>query len=313
MELFTSPLHKIKFVFLWVVFQAFAAGLMAQEVNVTVDITTEGIQETNKQIFDDLQRAIQDFINNSSWTTDKYEIEERLICGINFNVTAFEDRKNFGGVLTISYSRPVYSSGYTSPLFTFQDRNVRFTWQQGERLEFVDNQHLSNLTSIIAFYMNMIIGMDRDSFAPGAGTPFYLKAQSIVNNAQNDPMGIGWKSMDGNRNRFWLVDNLLNPGFENFSKCLYAYHRKGLDLLHDEARHQEAKDNIVAALLLLEEIHKNRPNSFLMQIFMDAKSDEIMSIFSGGPQVNVESLKDLLKKLDPKNSSKYDNLGVISR
>jgi hypothetical protein len=299
--------------FLALLFNGLFLTSMGQEINATVDITTEGIQETNKQIFDELQQAIQDFINNNIWTQDKYEIEERLICGINFNVTAFENRKNFGGVLTVSYSRPIYNSGYTSPLFTFQDRNIRFTWQQGERLEFVDNQHLSNLTSIIAFYMNTIIGIDRDSFLPGAGNPFYLKAQSIVNNAQNDPMGIGWRSMDGNRNRFWLVDNLVSSSFENFSKCIYAYHRKGLDLLHDEARQQEAKDNIIAALLLLEDIHKNRPNSFLMQVFMDTKSDEIISIFSGGPTVNVEPLKELMKKLDPKNSNKYDALGVISR
>lgn len=285
----------------------------AQEINAVVAITTEAIQETNKQIFDDLQQAIQDFINNNIWTQDKYEIEERLICGINFNVTAFEDRKNFGGVLTVSFSRPVFNSGYTSPLFTFQDRNIRFQWQQGERLEFVDNQHLSNLTSIIAFYMNTIIGLDRDSFSPGTGNPFYLKAQSIVNNAQNDPMGIGWRSMDGNRNRFWLVDNLLSPSFENFSKCIYGYHRKGLDLLYDEARQQEGKDNIIAALLLLEDIHKSRPNSFLMQVFMDTKSDEIISVFGGGPNVNVEPLKELLKRLDPKNGNKYDTLGVISR
>jgi len=177
----------------------------------------------------------------------------------------------------------------------------------------VDNQHLSNLTSIIAYYVYIMIGMDRDSFSPGAGNQYYLKAQAIVNNAQNDPQGIGWRSMDGNRNRFWIVDNLLNPGFENFSKCLYDYHRKGLDLMHDEQRQGEAKSNIVNALMGLEAVHKNRPNSYLMQLFMDAKSDEIMSIFGGGDQVNVEQLKELMKKLDPKNSNKYDALGVPLR
>jgi hypothetical protein len=289
------------------------AKTTAQEINATVEITTEGIQETNKQIFVELETAIRDFINNNLWTEDKYEFEERLNCGINFNVTSFENRRSFGGTLTLSYSRPIYNSGYNSPILTIRDREIRFTWQQGERLEFVDNQHLSNLTSIIAYYVYIMIGMDRDSFSPGAGNPYYLKAQAIVNNAQNDPQGIGWRSMDGNRNRFWIVDNLLNPGFENFSKCLYDYHRKGLDLMHDEQRQGEAKSNIVNALMGLEAVHKNRPNSYLMQLFMDAKSDEIMSIFGGGDQVNVEQLKELMKKLDPKNSNKYDALGVPLR
>lgn len=285
----------------------------AQELNATVDVITDGIQETNKEIFDELKDIIFNFLNNNIWTDDKYDIEERINCGFVFNITNFENRNTFAADLTVVYSRPIFNTSYNSPVINTRDVNVRFTWRQGERLEYVENQHLSNLSAILAFYVHIIIGMDRDTYSLKGGAPFYAKAQGIVNNAQNDPQGVGWRSNDGNRTRFWLADNLVSPSFEKFSECLYFYHRLGLDLMHDDKRQGEGKENILSGLMGLDDVHKNRPNSYLMQVFMDSKGDEVMSIFGGGATVNVEPLKVLMKKLDPKNASTFDNLGVPSR
>ncbi len=287
---------------------SFYIGLVkAQELNAEVQVLHDAIQITNTQIFQTLEADLTEFINNSIWTDDKYEPEEKISCTFVFNITAFSGQ-SFDGTLQIQASRPVYNSDYKSILFNHLDKQIKFTYIENSRLEFIETQHLSNLTSIIGYYAYIILGMENESFQKGSGKKYFQKCQTIVSNAQSDGSATGWKSFDGNKTRFWLVDNLTNPTFEPIINCLYMYHRQGLDLMWDESKQTSAKENIKNALLSLRAVHQKRPNSFLMEVFFDTKSDEITSIFSDGPPVDTKDLVAALKLMDSGNSSKYENI-----
>jgi hypothetical protein len=188
------------------------------------------------------------------------------------------------------------------------DNDVRFQYLENDRLEFVQNTHTSNLTSILAFYVQVILGMDHDSFEKGSGEDFYVRAQSIVNNAQNDPLGVGWRNSDGNTNRFWLADNLLNPAFKGITDAYYDYHRNGLDKMHSVADQKKAKELIARTIANLRVVHQKRPNSYLMNIFFDAKVNEIVQIFSNGPDIDVSQMIETLKLVDANNSQQYEKI-----
>lgn len=280
----------------------------AQEMNAQVQVLYDAIQTTNTQIFQTLESDLTEFINNNIWTDERYETEERLRASFVFNITSYSN-KSFSGTLQIQSSRPVYNSDYQSVTFNHLDKQVSFTYIENTRLEFVETQHLSNLTSIVAFYTYIMLGIEHETFQKGSGKTYFQKCQTIVSNAQSDGTSTGWRSFDGNKTRFWLVDNLTNPTFEPILNCLYMYHRQGLDLMYDTNTQKTAKDNIRTALISLKAVHQKRPNSFLMEIFFDTKSDEIVSIFSDGPQVETQELVSTLELMDSGNASKYENIG----
>ncbi len=279
----------------------------AQELNAEVQVLHDAIQITNTQIFQTLEADLTEFINNSIWTEDNFEPEEKIKCTFVFNITAFSGQ-SFDGTLQVQASRPVYNSDYKSILFNHLDKQIKFTYIENSRLEFIETQHLSNLTSVIGFYAYIILGMENESFQKGSGKKYFQKCQTIVSNAQSDGSATGWKSFDGNKTRFWLVDNLTNPTFEPILNGLYMYHRQGLDLMWDESKQASAKENIKNALLALKAVHQKRPNSFLMEVFFDTKSDEIASIFGDGPSVETNELVAALKLMDSGNSSKYETI-----
>lgn len=281
----------------------------AQEIYARVQVLTPTIQSTNKDVFKTLETSLTEFLNNNKWTQESYKPQERVECTFVLNITEQLATDDFRATLQVQYSRPVYKSSYNSPVFNFIDKDVRFKYLEFDRLEFVENQHLSNLTSILAYYVYVILGIDHDTFERNSGQSFYVKAQNIVNNAQNDPIASGWRSFDSNRNRFWLVDNLLNPAFKGMIDCYYDYHRLGLDLMHESGKQKEAKQAVMNAILNLRTVHQKRPNSFLVNLFFDAKSDEIVNIFNGGEPLNLVNLKNTLNLIDAPNSSKYANMG----
>ena len=281
--------------------------LRAQELNAQVQVLTPKIQATNKQIYKTLETAIQEFLNNRQWTEDTYLPEERIQCQFLLTIDS-RNSDNFEGELQISYSRPVYMSDYSSPIFVHRDDKVQFTYLEFDRLDFSLNTNRSNLTSILAYYAYVIIGLDRDTFSPLGGDEFYSNAQKIVGNAQGGQF-TGWASFDGSKNRFVLLDNLTTPAFENLRMSLYQYHRHGLDMMYKPEQQKQAKETIKKALLDLQAVHDKRRNSFLMQIFFDAKSQEIINIFSGGEPIPLADLKGLLIELDATNASDYQAMG----
>lgn len=280
----------------------------AQELNATVQVLSSNIGRTNKQVFTTLQTSIREFLNNTKWTQEVYEPEEKISCTFILNITENSTIDQFSGTIQIQYSRPVYKSGYASQVFLYLDRQLSFQYLEYDRLDFSENTSLSNLTSILAFYVYVIIGLDHDTFAAKSGDEFYQKAQLVMSNAQGGSYP-GWASFDGNKSRYWLIDNLLNSAFDNYRNCLYQYHRQGLDLMHEPSKQMEAKQNIKKALMSLEVVNQKRPNSFLLQLFFDAKNQEIVDVFSGGDQLNLADLKELLMRLDATNANRYNKMG----
>lgn len=282
--------------------------LTAQELNAQVQIISTNIQATNRQVFNTLETAMREFLNNRKWTEEKYLPDERISCQFILTLDSWNGSR-FAGNLQILYSRPVFMSGYSSPVLVMRDNNVAFEYLEGDRLDFALNANLSNLTSVLGYYAYIILGLDHDTYALNGGDPYYQDAQTIVGNAQGGQYG-GWSSFDGgNRNRFWLVDNLTSPAFENYRKLLYSYHREGLDKMYEPSKQKEAKEVIKTSLLGLEQVNKQRRNSYLMQIFFDTKSQEIINIFSGGEPMDLAELKELLIELDANNASKYQQMG----
>ncbi len=289
-------------------FCIYTNGLNAQELNAQVQINTQNIQLTNKQVFNTLQTAIREFLNNTKWTSENYSLEERIQCSFLINIQDNPSIGEFSGSLQIQYSRPVYMSGYDSPIFVHQDNQFAFKYLEFDRLDFAENQNLSNLTSVLAYYVYVIIGLDRDSFEEEGGTPFFQKAQNIVGVAQNSNF-TGWSSFSGPKSRFQLIDDLLSAAFSDYRKCLYQYHRQGLDVMYDPAEQDRGKQVLRDALLLLKGVNDKRPNSLIIQIFFDAKSQEIISVFNGGNPIDIRALKELLPNLDATNASKYQQMG----
>lgn len=282
--------------------------LKAQELNARVQVLTPNIQATNKQLFTTMETAIREFLNNRKWTDESYALEERIDCQFVLTINS-RSNNSFSGHLQIFYSRPVFNSDYSSPILVHRDNDVSFEYLEFDRLDFAPNTFISNLTSVLAFYAYIIIGLDHDSFAPLSGTEYYNLAQNVVGNAQTSNYG-GWDSFGGsNKNRYWLVDNLISPAFDNFRTCLYTYHRQGLDLMSDPGKIRTGKMNIKEALKSLKKVNDQRRNSFVLQLWFDAKQTEIVKIFSDGTQIPTADLKEVLIELDPNNASEYQKVG----
>lgn len=281
--------------------------LSAQELNAQVQVISQKIQATNRQKFTTLETAIRDFLNTRKWTTETYSPEERISCQFIINLDKVSNDK-YSGDIQVLYSRPIFKSGYNSPVFVHRDPKFEFTYLEFDRLDFSPNTNLSNLTSILAYYAYIIIGLDHDTYSIKGGDPFYESAQKIVSNAQGGSYG-GWSSFDGNKNRFWLVDNLSSPAFDNYRLALYQYHRLGLDLMHEPNQQLAAKTVIKNAVVGLKKVNDQRRNSMVLQIFFDAKGQEIINIFNDGPPLKIADLKEVLAELDGANASKYQAIG----
>jgi len=302
--------HRLRFLLgliCWGLGTSFSA--VAQELRATVQVLSPGIQNTSKQVFTTLETAVREYLNSTQWTRERYEADERIECSFVFNITEQSSVSSFKATLQVQYSRPVFNSSYKSPVLNLIDKQFSFTYLENDRIEFVENTHLSNLSSVLAYYAYIIVGLDHDTFEKGSGEPFYAKAQGVVNNAQNDPQGAGWRSLDGNNNRFWLVDNLLNPAFDNLIEFLYTYHRQGLDVLHDAAQQKTGKAAMANSIAGLRAVHQKRPNSYLMGVVMDAKSQEIVSVFGDGAPVDLKAMQSTLLLIDANNSQLYQALG----
>ncbi len=283
---------------------------MAQELNARVNVDFQQVQRSNVTVFQTLESSLYEFLNNTKFTGAKYAFEERIECNFNIILQSMAGTNQYSAQLQVQYGRPVFGSTYNSPVLNFDDPDFNFEYLEFDRLEFQENATNTNLVSVMVFYAYLIIGLDHDTFEQGTGKPFYEKAQNIVNVMQSDGRWPGWRD-DGKgfRNRYWISEGLVNPASEGFFTCLYKYHRLGLDTMHEPINNKTAKEKIAEAIIELNAVHNKRPNSILLQIFFSAKSDEILGIFSGGEPINTVNLKNILPKVDPRNSGKYQAIG----
>lgn len=277
--------------------------LFSQELNCQVSVVAPQIQgTTEKQIFDQLQKSIFEFMNNTKWTKDNFTTSERIDCSILINVTQKAGTDDYRATIQIQSRRPVFKSSYFSPTFNYIDENFAFRYQQFQQLEFNLNTFSNNITSVLAYYAYVIIANDYDSYSNLGGTEYFQKAQLIVSNAQSAAES-GWKSFESNKNRYWIVENALQPVFQPIRECMYKYHRLGLDIMNEKA--DEGRKEILKSTELLLGVYKNRPASFIMELFFNAKADEMVNIFSKGFPDEKAKIVETLTTVDPANSTKY--------
>lgn len=277
----------------------------AQELNCDVKINFERITDANTQVFKTLERALSDFVNNTRWTNRNFGRSEKIECSMYFNVSAY-DGNSFSATLQVQSSRPVFNSTYSSPVLNHNDKDVSFTYNEGQVLFYNANSFDNNLISIVAFYASMIIGLDADSYQLNGGTDAFTAAQNIVSLAQSSGYK-GWNQGEGgNQNRYFMVTDILSNTFAPYREALYQYHIQGLDVMADNLK--KGKEGTAAAIKTLANVHKVRPNAFLTRMFFDAKSDEIVAMFSGGPNIPISEIVENLNRISPLNSNKWSNI-----
>ena len=276
----------------------------AQELSCRVTVNTQRINQTNQRAFVTLQRALQEFVNKTQWTDIKARENERINCSFVLTLSSYENN-NFKADLQVQASRPVYGSTYPTPLINYQEKDITFSYLENEPIYFNPNTFTSNLSSIIAYYALIIIGLDADTFAPNGGNPYFEQALAVVLNAQSSSDS-AWQQ-NGSNNRWQMVTDLLAEDFAGFHKALYTYPRQGLDLMAQDI--QKGKNQIGAALLELSQINNSRINRFVSQLFFDAKADEISQLLSGGkPLDKKEEVRAVLLKLAPTRAQEWNQI-----
>jgi len=276
----------------------------AQELNCNVVINAEQTGNSNLPVFKTLEKQIFEFVNTTKWTNKEFTNQERIECSMYINVTDYAGDV-FNATIQVQSSRPVYGSSYTTPVHNVNDKDFTFRYLEFQNMVYNPNAFESNLISVLAFHVYMILGIDADTFELNGGDTYFKQAQNIVNYSQGQNSK-GWQLSDGTQSRYVLVDNMLSQTFEAYREVMYQYHRKGLDLMHQDQK--QAKSNIANALVSLEAMNRVRPNSFILRTFFDAKADEIQDIFSSGPSVSIDKLVDALNNVAPMYSSQWRNI-----
>ena len=282
-------------------------GVQAQELKCNVTINSDQVEGSNKSVFNTLQQSIQEFVNNSQWTNLTFQDKERIECNMLIVVKQVQDNM-YICEFTCQSRRPVYGTTYTTPILNFKDNNFAFTYQEFDRLDFQQHTFTSNLTALIAYYCYLIIGHDMDSFSRLGGTPYFQICENIVNAAQSASLESteqsGWKAFDSNRNRYALINNLMDEAFKEYRQYFYDYHRYGLDEMINNVANGRAR--IASGIEILDKANKARPATYVINAFLDAKSDELVNIFQEGTEDERTKVYETLVNIDPTRQSTYE-------
>lgn len=275
----------------------------AQQLNCTVTINTDRLPNPNQQVFKTLQTSLSEFVNKTDWTGSVLKQNERINCSMYITLSS-NSSDQFSGTIQVQASRLIYNSTYSSPIFNYNDKDFSFKYTEYEPLLFNPTTFDSNLVSVVSFYSYMILGIDADTFQMGGGSSYLETAQNIANVAQQGGFK-GWSQADGVQNRYFLINDMLSPTYSDLRQTMFLYH-SGLDNMSQDLK--AAKEKIKSSILLIGKLNSVKPNAFLTRIFFDAKSDEIVSVFSGGPSIPVTDLTDVLNKVSPLNSTKWSQI-----
>jgi hypothetical protein len=284
--------------------------LSAQELNAKVTVNSNQVgTNVNRNVFKTLQNALNTFLNNRKWTTDKFLPNERIDCNFLLNLSPGTDANVYNATLTIQAARPIFNSDYISPLVNFQDENISFKYVEFQQLEFNENRVggsdglASNITAVFAYYAYMIIGFDYKSFSLKGGEPYFMKAQNIVNNAPDGRGITGWKAFDGIRNRYWLTENMLNSRYAIINDIYYNYYRTAMDKLYED--NQAARSEMLNVLNLMNNFNTENPNTMINQFFFQGKATELIKLFSKSNQQDKLRASEILQKIDLTNAARY--------
>lgn len=284
-------------------------GLKAQELNCTVTINSEQVQGSNKEMFNTLKQSIEELVNTSRWTNMTFQEKERIECSMLLVVKSVQD-----GIVNCEFTcqsrRPVFGTSYYTPTMNFKDNNFVFSYQEYDRLDYQQSMFTTNLTALLAYYCYLIIGHDMDSFAKLGGTPYFQVCENIVTAAQSASLdnteAAGWKAFESNRNRYALINNLMDEAFKKYRIYYYDYHRHGLDEMVNNVANGRAR--IAKDIKVLKEAYNARPATYVINTFLDAKSDELVNIFKKGTSEEKKMVYELLMDIDPTRQSTYDEI-----
>ncbi|MBO4328995.1 MAG: DUF4835 family protein [Bacteroidales bacterium] len=283
----------------------FLAGntMRAQELKCEIRINSNQLPGTDKTVYQNLQTALYEFVNNTKWTGVNFKTQERIECTMGITLKERTGSDSYVAEINMALRRPCYKASYTTPLFNYLDQKFYFDYTDGQPLDFSPSTHISDLTSTMAFYVYLFLGLDFDSFSLNGGAPFFEAAQQVVNNAQSSSQP-GWKAMDSNKNRYWLAENLTNNSYAPLHQFLYEYHRLGLDVMSEKP--DEGRAAILNALEHLQTVYESHPTCFFLQLIVESKRDEIIQVFSEGSQQEKTKASNIMKQIDPSKSSQYD-------
>lgn len=299
-------LFKITVVFLFLLY-----GLMpsahAQELNFRVTVNYAQIGGSDQQFFTNMETVIREFLNNRRWTNDVFLEQERISGNLTIIIEQRPSTNQFVAKAQIQAVRPVYNAAYSSVLLNHTDPDWTFVFNDFEPLEFNETTHLNNLSSLLAYYVYIVLGLDYDSFALLGGNEMYQRAQTVLQNAQNAPEP-GWKQGQSLRNRFWLLDNLTSNPFKPFREGLYQYHRLGLDGMHRMEKVVDCRKEITAAIQKMHTVHKQKPGSMLQQVYLAGKITELIGIYSKATPEEKSNVLTMLSEIDPSNILQYQKI-----
>ena len=290
--------------FILILFLSLSFYTFSQELNCEVVVNAQQTGNENLPVFKTLEKQLKEFINNTKWTNRTFTPQERINCSMVINVSAYNN-DSFIASLQVQSSRPVFNSSYVTPVYNYNDGDFSFRYVEFQDLIFNKNQFVSNLVSVLAFHVYMVLGIDADTFALKGGEEYYKQAEIILNYSQQENFK-GWNLADGRQTRYILLTNLLSPTYKEFRDVLYSYHFEGLDSMNENPK--LAKEKIASSFDQLKLLNNRRPNSFILRTFFDAKSDEIEQIFTGGPSINIVETKETLTKIAPMHASKWRNI-----
>jgi len=292
----------MKYLGIIIVFLFLSCPVAAQEFHFKVEFETRQVQNYDRSAVTNLKNAMTDFLNNRKWTHYNFAPGERIQCTLLFNITGIVGADNYSGNFHIIMERPVFHSDYHSPLLNMIDKDVKFRYTPSQNLNFIPNTYSDNLSSLLAYYAYMILGVDFDTFSPDGGNPFYQQAMSIVQSAQSssDP---GWKSVEGNKNRYHFVAEMLNNAYEPLRQFLYQYHRRGLDVMYSNP--DAGRRVVLSSLRDLQQVYEKRPDLYVLQLILDAKRNEIIGMFSRAPESQKSQMVDIMSIIDPANGNRY--------
>ncbi|MGN8058201.1 DUF4835 family protein [Pedobacter sp. 22163] len=288
----------------WILLLIGFGKLQAQELNARVTLLAPQVSNISKPTLDALQKTIRDFLNNNKFSNESYKPQERIECSFVITINAWDGGSGYIAEAQIQSSRPVFNSSYNSTLLNMSDKNFDFNFNDGATIDFSDQNYISNISALLTYYAYTIIGMDKDSFGKMGGTPFYKKAQNIINLAQASG-NTGWRAADGLRNRFWFNENVLNPIFSELRNFIYSYHLNGLDQLTDN---DKGLTQIVAALPALQQMDKQKLGSIFPNVYFASKAEEVTNVLSKLNGQERMKAYNMLAEIDPANIGKYEGL-----
>ena len=288
----------------------YVLSLGAQELQCNVTVNSDQIEGSSKQLFQTLQQAVSDYVNNTRWTNMAFSQTEKIECNMSIVVKQVTTDNLFTCELTVQSRRPVYGTSYSTPIINFRDEKFNFTYQEFDRLEYQDHVFTTNLTAMLAYYCYLIIGYDCETFQRLGGTPYFQQCEDIINACITASMEAtelsGWKAFESSRNRYAIINNLMDEAFKKYREFFYEYHRLALDQMTQNVPNARAK--IAEGLPILRDTNRARPATYIINTFLDAKADELVSIFEKGTDAEKKSVYDVLMDIDPTRQNLYDKI-----